>query len=156
MTEGEQTTKQGDVPCAGCTACCRDGSMVVVKAEYGDDVASYKTQEVHGIVMLTQKINGECIYLGATGCTIHDRLPAVCRSFDCRVEFLSTTPLQRTYEIGMGHFSKAMFDAGEKRAHTLRRPFVGLSGAKRERQYAVMRELDRRANAELYAKKVKR
>jgi len=31
--------------------------------------------------------NGDCVYLGADGCTIHGRQPAVCKAFDCRVFF---------------------------------------------------------------------
>lgn len=27
---------------------------------------------------------GNCVYLGEGGCTIHDRAPVICRVFDCR------------------------------------------------------------------------
>lgn len=35
--------------------------------------------------MLAHKDNGDCIYLGDTGCTIHERKPQQCREMDCRV-----------------------------------------------------------------------
>jgi Fe-S-cluster containining protein len=28
--------------------------------------------------------DGACVYLGPDGCTIHDRAPIICRTFDCR------------------------------------------------------------------------
>ena len=35
--------------------------------------------------MLDHKSNGDCIYLGDTGCTIHARRPQMCRELDCRI-----------------------------------------------------------------------
>ena len=55
----------------------------------GDDPTEYLTQELLSPIdgtmqkFLIQKPTGECIYLGESGCTIHDRAPQICRSFDC-------------------------------------------------------------------------
>ena len=54
----------------------------------GDDPFQYQT-EPHpysiGAIMLAHKDNGDCIYLGDTGCTIHDRKPRQCLEMDCRI-----------------------------------------------------------------------
>lgn len=55
----------------------------------GDDVSSYLTQDTVNPLdgspakALIQKSNGECIYLGADGCTIHSRAPQICKAFTC-------------------------------------------------------------------------
>jgi uncharacterized protein len=76
------------VPCNGCVACCRT-QKAILHPQYGDDVASYQAVETtmadgRPEVMLARKDNGECVYLGEKGCTIHNRAPWVCRRFDCR------------------------------------------------------------------------
>lgn len=78
-----------NVPCNGCTACCR-GELILLHPENGDDVSLYETMDVKnpltGIASkaLTHKPNGDCFYLAANGCTIHDTAPVICRKFDCR------------------------------------------------------------------------
>ena len=75
-----------DVPCNGCTACCRNQLILLTKY---DDVASYDAHVVRHpingtpIWAVKQRENGDCVYLGE-GCTIHDRAPYLCRQFDCR------------------------------------------------------------------------
>jgi len=34
--------------------------------------------------MIAHLPNGDCVYLGDNGCTIHGRAPALCRAADCR------------------------------------------------------------------------
>jgi Fe-S-cluster containining protein len=34
--------------------------------------------------MLAHAKNGNCIYLGENGCTIHDTKPQMCKEMDCR------------------------------------------------------------------------
>jgi Fe-S-cluster containining protein len=56
----------------------------------GDDVGLYGHEPVaHPItgapaIALKRQPNGDCFYLGPTGCAIHDRAPALCRDFDCQ------------------------------------------------------------------------
>lgn len=80
---------RADVPCGSCTRCCRGNSIVMLMEHDGDDIDSYQHEYVtlpgagYGPILKRQQ-NGDCIYLGAGGCTIHDRAPVVCRAFDCR------------------------------------------------------------------------
>lgn len=72
------------VPCNGCTLCCQ-GDAIRLLPE--DDPSQYQTVPhdwMPGQLMLDHKKNGDCIYLGETGCTIHDRKPLMCREMDCR------------------------------------------------------------------------
>ena len=84
-------TETAIVPCGMCTLCCRGGEAIVLHPECGDRISDYKTREVwHPLFndrpahILEQQPNGDCIYVGPFGCTIHDRRPVICREFDCR------------------------------------------------------------------------
>lgn len=74
----------GAVPCDGCTRCCHGDAVRLLPEERN----RYQT-EPHdwypGERMLAHKPNGDCIYLSATGCSIHDRKPHLCAEMDCRV-----------------------------------------------------------------------
>lgn len=73
------------VPCNGCTLCCQGDALRLLP---GDDASQYQTvphDTILGELMLDHKPNGDCIYLGATGCTIHARRPQMCREMDCRI-----------------------------------------------------------------------
>ena len=113
------------VPCAGCRLCCIN-DMIVLHPECGDDPAAYDTVPCrHPItgkpaVMLRHKPNGECIYLGPDGCTIHERSPVICREYDCRRQYLQFSRAERKKLIARGLMDKAKFDAGRKRLDTLR------------------------------------
>jgi hypothetical protein len=55
----------------------------------------------------------------ATGCTIHERAPAVCRAFDCRAYFLGMTRAERRVtEKRVGNKSN-IFAAARERLDTL-------------------------------------
>ncbi len=72
------------VPCNGCTLCCHNDAIRLLP---GDDPDQYETQPHHympGQLMLKHKPNGDCIYLGESGCSIHDRRPRMCKRMDCR------------------------------------------------------------------------
>lgn len=82
------------VPCNGCTLCCHGD---VIRFLPGEDPSQYQTEpmmvrpgrglplkSVPGQVMLAHKLNGDCIYLADSGCSIHERKPRVCREMDCR------------------------------------------------------------------------
>jgi uncharacterized protein len=68
---------------------------------------------------LKRKANGDCYYLGPTGCTIHDRAPALCREFDCRTLFTALTRQERRpIEQVNGANARGIFAAGRKRPDT--------------------------------------
>jgi len=115
------------VPCNGCTICCK-GELLVLHPQAGDDPETYLTREVTNpltgepALALQQKDNGDCIYLGETGCTIHGRAPAICREFDCRKFFLRAGDrAQRRQYVKQGVITKELLEAGRKRLHTLDR-----------------------------------
>ena len=89
------------VPCGTCQHCCKH-EWIILKPEEGDIVELYDTVDI--VSPLTQlpakalrhKENGDCIYLSASGCTIHGRHPSVCRGFDCRRFYLQTQTMPRT------------------------------------------------------------
>lgn len=72
------------VPCKGCVLCCRNDAVRLLPHE---DASAFETEEhpaIPGARMLAHKANGDCIYLGDGGCSIHERRPQLCRDMDCR------------------------------------------------------------------------
>jgi uncharacterized protein len=58
-------------------------------------------------------------YLGAAGCPIHHRAPALCRDFDCRTFFVNFSRNERgQIERVNGKKSRDIFAAGRKRLDT--------------------------------------
>lgn len=116
--------ERSNVPCNGCTACCR-GDTIMLHPELGDDPGTFLTEPAHNPLtgkaglMLQHKPNGECVYLGEGGCTIHERAPVICREYDCRMQFAGLSRQQRRWLVKRGMFSQATMQAGRKRAHTL-------------------------------------
>ncbi len=112
-----------DVPCDGCTACCRGGELVVLFPEDGDDVSLYDCDTVktsrETLHVLRHRPNGDCIYLGDNGCTIYDHAPAVCRRFDCRRYFLSMPRNERRQMERVARAKLKIFEAARERLHTL-------------------------------------
>jgi hypothetical protein len=83
----------GEVPCDGCRLCCQNGDMLRLLPE--DDPDQYVTVPhpvIPDALMLDHQPNGDCIYLGETGCTIYAIRPLMCREMDCR-----TTAYAYTY-----------------------------------------------------------
>lgn len=112
---------RSNVPCNGCTACCR-GDLIVLHPEHGDDVSSYETEAAtHPIsgkaaIALKHKPDNSCVYLGLDGCTIHERAPVVCREFDCRKLYQSMTRAQRRELVATGFVSRQVLEAGRVRS----------------------------------------
>ena len=71
------------------------------------------------VFLLATKENGECIYLGPSGCTIYDRRPLLCRSFDCRKHYLILPRQDRDNLVRLGLSYRAVFNAGRLRVKTL-------------------------------------
>lgn len=93
--------------------------MTPVLAEKGDDVASYDTAMCYTpgkapYLILNRHANGDCVYLGANGCTIHDRAPYVCRLFDCRDVFKRSDRQGRRLAVKAGDMSQEIFDRGRE------------------------------------------
>ena len=106
--------RPGEVPCNGCVACCRREN-VLVSAGFGDDVSTFTVErEVRpGVFALAAQANGDCTYLDAeAGCTIHDRRPMICRSFDCRIEAVAE---DRKTRVQDGRLDAAVLRAGRER-----------------------------------------
>lgn len=71
------------VPCNGCTLCCKNDAVRLLP---GDSTKYFVEPHPYmdGEWMLAHKPNRDCIYLGDTGCTIHETRPKMCRQMDCR------------------------------------------------------------------------
>jgi len=80
---------RNEVPCGLCRQCCYH-EHVFLHPEHGDVVEDYRTTEVIDPAtrmvktVLAKRPDGSCVYLGPSGCTIHDRAPSTCRAFDCK------------------------------------------------------------------------
>jgi Fe-S-cluster containining protein len=81
-----------DVPCGGCTACCRAAQFVPVGPDEHDARAHIPADLLFdapllppGHVLLGYDRAGHCPMLGDAGCTIYDHRPRACRTYDCRV-----------------------------------------------------------------------
>lgn len=76
-------TFDGNVPCNGCTLCCKNDLVRLMIHE----VTKYE-HEPHPFLpnsyMLAHKPNGDCHYLTENGCSIHETKPIMCRTMDCR------------------------------------------------------------------------
>lgn len=113
------------VPCEGCTECCTSNQGLVLHPEHGDDISSYRFQVLgHGatgepVLGLATDDKGRCSYLGLHGCTIYDRRPFLCRSFDCRKHYLILPRQDRDNLVRIGLSSRAVFNAGRARLKTL-------------------------------------
>lgn len=115
---------QTEVPCQGCVECCRSGQGLFLHPEQGDDVASYKVHAAanengKAIYTLATTPEGACVYLGERGCTIYERRPLLCRSFDCRKHYLILPRQDRDNLVRLKLSSRAVFNAGRARQKTL-------------------------------------
>lgn len=77
------------VPCGDCSACCRAFANIPLGTL--DDASLYRTRDHHGAVVLERHDDGSCIYLVNNQCSIYDRRPHTCRTFDCRIFYPLTT-----------------------------------------------------------------
>jgi Fe-S-cluster containining protein len=81
-----------DVPCEGCTACCRSSQFVPIEPDETDALAHIPRAlrfrapgRPKGHVILGYDEHGCCPMLGDHGCTIYEHRPRACRTYDCRV-----------------------------------------------------------------------
>lgn len=73
-----------DVPCDGCTLCCRGDHIRILPHEDASQWQTIPHTRLPGQRMLARRANGDCIYLGEKGCTIQDTKPQLCKEMDCR------------------------------------------------------------------------
>lgn len=73
-----------DVPCNGCTRCCRGDAVRIMPHEDASQWQTVAHPYQAGARMLAHNANDDCVYLGPSGCTIHDHKPEQCRAMDCR------------------------------------------------------------------------
>lgn len=81
-----------ELPCDGCTACCRSGQFVAVGPNERDALARIPSDllfpaprrpEGHRVLALTA--DGHCPMLVDGHCSIYEHRPAACRAYDCRI-----------------------------------------------------------------------
>jgi Fe-S-cluster containining protein len=102
-----------DVPCNGCTVCCRQ-QIVLLGDRDEPNIAAYDYRHIGDHRVLNNKPNGECTHLGPEGCTIYEKRPFVCRTYDCRKQFkiLASSERRRFSNSALG-------DEARKRLGTL-------------------------------------
>ena len=85
-----QGEADADVPCDGCTACCRSSQFVPVLADEADARAAIPAELLFpmpgrtdaGLLGYTDE--GHCPMLVEDRCTIYEHRPRACRVYDCR------------------------------------------------------------------------
>lgn len=107
-------TRESSVPCGSCRLCCQGRTAVMILPDHGDDPAAFDTFEIPkiGAHFLNHKPNGDCVYLGAEGCTIHGRAPFMCRTFDCREQHRMYTKAQRATLVAQGRLDPRILRRG--------------------------------------------
>jgi uncharacterized protein len=111
-------TETNLLPCGECTMCCRK-EAIFLYPEDGDNPGLYKTRQVwHPLenrpVHVLEQRNGACVYLGDKGCTIYDKRPSTCRTYDCRRFVMKFTRAQEKKVIEEGKADPAMFKKGRE------------------------------------------
>jgi Fe-S-cluster containining protein len=79
-----------DVPCHGCTACCRASQFVPVGPDEVDTLAHLPAELLFpvpgrpGHLLLGYDERGRCPMLSEDGCAVYAHRPRACRAYDCR------------------------------------------------------------------------
>jgi Fe-S-cluster containining protein len=80
-----------DVPCDGCTACCRSGKLIAVGPDEKDALAHIPADCLRpmpgepGRLILEHGSDGTCSQLIEGRCTVYAHRPQACRAYDCRI-----------------------------------------------------------------------
>jgi Fe-S-cluster containining protein len=87
-----EASADADVPCDGCTACCRSSQFVHVAPDETDALARIPRELQFpapglpkGHVVLGYDEHGHCPMLVDDRCSIYEHRPRTCRTYDCRV-----------------------------------------------------------------------
>ncbi|MEY2424231.1 MAG: uncharacterized protein QOI95_4298 [Acidimicrobiaceae bacterium] len=83
---------ESQVPCDGCTACCKSSQFVHVEPDETEALARIPTELLfpaprmpRGHVVLGYDEHGHCPMLVDGMCSIYEHRPRTCRTYDCRV-----------------------------------------------------------------------
>ena len=81
-----------DVPCDGCTACCRSSQFIQIGPDEVDAIAHIPAPLLfpaprlpRGHVVLGYDERGHCPMLVDDACSIYEHRPRACRTYDCRI-----------------------------------------------------------------------
>jgi Fe-S-cluster containining protein len=81
-----------DVPCGGCTACCRSSQFIHIEPDEVETLARIPAELLFpapllpsGNVVLGYDERGHCPMLIDEECSIYEHRPRTCRTYDCRV-----------------------------------------------------------------------
>jgi Fe-S-cluster containining protein len=80
-----------EVPCDGCTACCRSGKLIPVDADEVEALAHIPADCLVAMPgqparrVLTHDESGRCSQLTPEGCSVYEHRPRACRMYDCRI-----------------------------------------------------------------------
>jgi Fe-S-cluster containining protein len=81
-----------DVPCAGCTACCRSSQFVHIEPDETETLAHIPAELLFpaplrppGHMILGYDERGHCPMLVDDACSIYEHRPRTCCTYDCRV-----------------------------------------------------------------------
>lgn len=81
-----------DVPCDGCTACCRSSQFIHIAPTETDALANIPRELLFpapgrpaGHVLMGYDDQGACPMLVGDACSIYRHRPTTCRTYDCRV-----------------------------------------------------------------------
>ncbi|BAI95052.1 hypothetical protein Sj15T_29520 [Sphingobium sp. TA15] len=90
------------IPCDGCTLCCFN-EQVILRPEAGDVLDDFDWEYIASDLYPGQRVpalkrdpaTGHCVYLTETGCSIHERAPAICRRYHCARTFKALGRMSR-------------------------------------------------------------
>jgi len=92
MRRALRREQASEVPCGGCTACCRSSQFVHIGADETETIARIPADLrfpapglPKGHVVLGYDENGHCPMLHDDRCSIYEHRPRTCRTYDCRV-----------------------------------------------------------------------
>ena len=81
-----------DVPCDGCTACCRSSQFIHIRPDETDTLSRIPDElkfaapgRPRGHVVLGYDERGHCPMLIDDRCSIYEHRPNACRTYDCRI-----------------------------------------------------------------------
>ncbi|MFN2609120.1 MAG: YkgJ family cysteine cluster protein [Acidimicrobiales bacterium] len=84
--------RDSEVPCGGCTACCRSFQFIQIGPDEVDALAHIPAEllvpapgQPPGHLVLGHDQHGHCPMLVDDRCSIYEHRPRTCRTYDCRV-----------------------------------------------------------------------